>query len=71
MKFDEDLAVRNQAEKLQISDDRWAWVLPEIDRCRKMIAQARGNEMVWIHPDYKNGQNSKKKKQKREETPET
>ena len=65
MNFNKALAEKNQAEKLQISDDRWAWVLPEIDRCRKMIAYARNSEMVWIHPDYKNGQNSKKKKQKR------
>jgi len=62
MKFDEDLALKNKAEKLKISDDRWAWVLPEIDGCRKMIAQARGNEMVWVHPNYKNGKNSTKKK---------
>ena len=65
MNFNKALAEKNQAEKLQISEDRWAWVLPEIDRCRKMIAQARGNEIVWVHPDYKNGQNDKKKKQKR------
>ena len=65
MKFNEELARKNGAEKLQISADKWAWVLPEIDRCRKMIAYARNNEMVWVHPDYKNGQNSKKKKQKR------
>ena len=65
MNFNKALAEINQAEKLQISEDRWAWVLPEIDRCRKMIAQARGNEIVWVHPDYKNGQNDKKKKQKR------
>ena len=65
MRFNEKLALKNQAEKLQISENRWAWVLPEIDNGRKMIAYARGTEMVWIHPDYKNGQNSKKKKQKR------
>ena len=65
MKLNEDLAVKNGAEKLKISDDRWAWVLPEIDKCRRMIAYARNNEVVWIHPDYKNGQNDKKKKQKR------
>ena len=65
MSFDEDLAAKNMAEKLQISDDRWAWVLPEIKKCRKMIAYARGTEMVWVHPDYRHGQNNKKKKQKR------
>ena len=65
MIFNEKLALKNQAEKLQISESRWAWVLPEIDNCRKMIAYARNNKVVWIHPDYKNGQNRKKKKQKR------
>ena len=65
MSFDEKLAQKNRAEKLQISGNRRAWVLPEIDNGRKMIAYVRGTEMVWIHPDYKNGQNSKKKKQKR------
>ncbi|MAF25021.1 hypothetical protein CL634_05535 [bacterium] len=65
MILNEDLARKNRVEKLQISDDRWAWVLPEIDKARKMIAYARGTEMVWVHPDYKNGQNNKKKKQKR------
>jgi len=62
MKFNEDLAIKNGAEKLEISDDRRAWVLPEIDRCRRMIAYARNNEIVWVRPDYKNGQNDKKKK---------
>ena len=62
MKFNEDLARKNLAEKLKISADKWAWVLPEIDNCRKMISQARNNEFVWVHPDYKNGQNNKKKK---------
>ena len=62
MIFNEELARKNRAEKLQISDNNWAWVLPEIDRCRKMIAQAHNNEIVWVHPDYKNGQDSKKKK---------
>jgi len=65
MSFDEKLALKNRAEKLKISGDIRAWVLPEINDGRKMIAHARGTEMVWIHPDYKNGQNSKKKKQKR------
>ena len=63
--FDEKLAVKKRAEKLKISADKWAWVLPEIENYRKMIAYARGNEIVWVHPDYKNGQNTKKKKQTR------
>ena len=62
MKFNEGLARKNLAEKLKISADKWAWVLPEINNCRKIIAHARNNEIVWVHPDYKNGQNDKKKK---------
>ena len=62
MKFDLKLAKKNQAEKLKISDGKWAWVLPEIENCRKMIAYDLGDNMVWVHPDYKNGQDTKKKK---------
>ena len=62
MSFNEKLATKNKAEKLEISGDSWAWVLPEIENGRKMIAYVRGTETVWIHPDYKNGQDSKKKK---------
>ena len=38
MKFDLKLAKKNQAEKLKISDGKWAWVWPEIENCRKLIA---------------------------------
>tara|TARA_R110000751_G_scaffold217278_1_gene320329 strand:+ start:2726 stop:2914 length:189 start_codon:yes stop_codon:yes gene_type:complete len=62
MRFDEKLAVKKRAEKLKISDSKWAWVLPEIKNYRKMIAYARNDEVVWVHPDYKNGKNDKKKK---------
>ena len=65
MKFNEGLARKNLAEKLKISADKWAWVLPEIENGRKMIAYARQNKIVWIHPEYQNGQNNKKEKQKR------
>ena len=65
MSFNEKLATKNKAEKLEISGNSWAWVLPEIEDGRKMIAYARNNKLVWVHPEYKNGQNNKKKKQKR------
>tara|TARA_R100000908_G_scaffold62828_1_gene42534 strand:- start:450 stop:647 length:198 start_codon:yes stop_codon:yes gene_type:complete len=65
MSFDQELAEKKSAEKLQISDNSWAWVLPEIENGRKMIAYARQNKIVWIHPEYQNGQNNKKEKQKR------
>jgi hypothetical protein len=52
MRFDEKLAVKKRAEKLKISDSKWAWVLPEIKNYRKMIAYARNNEVVWVHPDW-------------------
>ena len=35
MMFDTKLAKKNKAEKLKISGDKWAWVLPEIENCRK------------------------------------
>jgi|TARA_R110000744_G_C19239979_1_gene549121 hypothetical protein len=65
MIFNEELALKNKAENMKISDDKSAWVLPENNRCRKMVAYALNKEWVWIHPDYKNGQDNKKKKQKR------
>ena len=65
MNFNLKLAKKNQAEKLEISDNTWAWVLPEKEGCRKMIAYALNNKTVWVHPDYKNGQDDKKKKQER------
>tara|TARA_Y100001938_G_scaffold145753_1_gene223170 strand:- start:44330 stop:44545 length:216 start_codon:yes stop_codon:yes gene_type:complete len=68
MTFNEDLAVKNGAEKMKISDDRSAWVLPEKESFRKMIAYAQKERWIWIHPQYKNGQDDKKKKQKRQET---
>ena len=62
MSFNEEMAQKNGAEKLEISDNTRAWVLPEIENGRKMIAYVRGSEMVWVHPNYKDEQNSKKKK---------
>ena len=65
MNFNQELAKKNLAEKLEISDNSWAWVLPESENYRKMIAYALGKKFVWIHPEYQNGQNNKKEKQKR------
>lgn len=65
MNFNQELAEKKSAEKLKISDNRWAWVLPESENYRKMIAYALGKKFVWIHPEYQNGQNNKKEKQKR------
>ena len=62
MSFNKKLATKNKAEKLKISGNNWAWVLPEIDYGRKMIAYAQNNRLIWIHPEYKNEQNNKKKK---------
>jgi lauroyl/myristoyl acyltransferase len=42
--------------------------LPEKESFRKMIAYAQKERWIWIHPQYKNGQDDKKKKQKRQET---
>ena len=68
MNFNEGLAKKNKAEKLEISGDSWAWVLPEIQDSRKMIAYARNNKLVWVHPEYKDEQVNKKQKQKRQKT---
>ena len=65
MIFNEELALKNKAENMKISDDKSAWVLPEDNHCRKMVAYAQEKEWIWIHPDYKNGQYNNKKKQKR------
>jgi len=65
MSFNEDLANENGVEKLNVSGAKWAWVLPEKDRYRKMVAYAHNKKWVWIHPDYKNGQDNKKKNKKR------
>ena len=68
MSFNEGLATKNKAEKLEISGNSWAWVLPEIQNGRKMIAYAQNNDLVWVHPEYKDEQDSKKQKQKRQKT---
>ena len=65
MSFNEDLAGKNGVEKLNISGNKWAWVLPEKDSWREMVAYAHNKNWVWIHPDYKNGQDNKKKNKKR------
>tara|TARA_A100001201_G_scaffold130099_1_gene115721 strand:+ start:215 stop:403 length:189 start_codon:yes stop_codon:yes gene_type:complete len=62
MKFNEQLALKNGAEKVKNGKVFWAWLLPEEDGFRKMVAYARKNDIFWIHPEYQNGQNDKKKK---------
>tara|TARA_B100000519_G_C14257828_1_gene445968 strand:- start:1975 stop:2163 length:189 start_codon:yes stop_codon:yes gene_type:complete len=62
MKFNEQLALKNGAEKVKNGKVFWAWLLPETDGFRKMVAYARKNDIFWIHPEYQNGQNDKKKK---------
>tara|TARA_R100000995_G_C3411876_1_gene89761 strand:+ start:171 stop:359 length:189 start_codon:yes stop_codon:yes gene_type:complete len=62
MKFNEDLALENGAEKVKNGEVFWAWLLPIKEGYRKMIAYARHDEIFWVHPEYKNGQNDKKKK---------
>ncbi len=62
MKFNEQLALKNGAEKVKNGKVFWAWLLPEKDGFHKMVAYARKNDIFWIHPEYQNGQNDKKKK---------
>lgn len=62
MKFNEDLALENGAEKVKNGKFFWAWLLPMTNGFRKMVAYAHNDEIFWIHPEYKNGQDNKKKK---------
>ena len=65
MKFNEQLALKNGAEKVKNGKVFWAWLLPEKDGFRKMVAYAHNNEIFWVHPDYKNGQDNTPKDKKR------
>jgi len=62
MIFNENLALKNGAEKVKNGDFFWAWLLPPKDGSRKMVAYAHHDDIFWIHSGYKNGQNNKKKK---------
>lgn len=69
MKLNEKLASENNVEKLKTPNGFWAWLLPEDQRSRKMVAYAHDKGWIWIHPDYLNGQDNKKKdKRAKEET---
>ena len=55
MKLDTKLAVENSAEKMKISPNTHAWVLPLKDGFHKMIAYIRGEKTVFgFIPEYKN-----------------
>jgi len=47
-------------EKLKISENQTAWLLPKSDNFRKMIAYSYNNSITWVHPEYRDGKNSKK-----------
>ena len=54
-------------ERLEVSPENHAFVLPEIAGCRKMIAYSVKSRWTWVHPDFRanNGKNRQKKKQER------
>ena len=60
MKINLDLAKKNKVEKLKISEDQAAWLLPESNNFRKMIAYSYNNSITWVHPEYRDGKNRKK-----------
>ena len=62
MKLDTKLAVENSAEKMKISPNTPAWVLPLKDGFHKMIAYIRGEKTVWVHPCFKLREKKKSKK---------
>ena len=62
MKFNKDLALKNGAEKVKNGKLFWGCLLPIKDGYRKMVAYAHRDEIFWVHPEYKNGQDDKKKK---------
>ena len=55
MTFNDKLASENNVEKLKTPNGFWAWLLPEDQRSRKMVAYAHDKGWIWIHPDYSNG----------------
>jgi hypothetical protein len=60
MKINRNLAKKNKVEKLKISENQTAWLLPKSDNFRKMIAYSYNNSITWVHPEYRDGKNSKK-----------
>lgn len=62
MIFNEELALKNGAKKVKNGDSFWAWLLPQEDGFRKMVAYARNDNIFWIHTAYQSSQNNKKKK---------
>ena len=67
MKPDIEAIEKAGGERLEVSPKNYAFVLPEIDGCRKMIAYSVKSRWTWVHPDFRgsNGKNHQKKKQKR------
>tara|TARA_R100000008_G_C3577081_1_gene165943 strand:+ start:838 stop:1026 length:189 start_codon:yes stop_codon:yes gene_type:complete len=49
-------------ELFEIDEKTSAWVLPQIQNFRKLVALSRGGTWAWVHPEFKNGKNDKKKK---------
>tara|TARA_R110002020_G_scaffold145866_2_gene320152 strand:+ start:1008 stop:1211 length:204 start_codon:yes stop_codon:yes gene_type:complete len=67
MKPNVDVIKKAGGERLEVSPKKHAFVLPEIDGFRKMVAYSVNSSWTWVHPDFResDGKNDKKKKQKR------
>mgnify|MGYP003624906953 CR=1 FL=1 len=62
MKLDLNLNKKNNVEKVKISENQTAWLLPKCNNFCKMIAYSYNGDLAWVHPEYQNGQDHKKKK---------
>ena len=67
MRPDMKLVQQAGGERLEVSPEKHALVLPEENGSRKMIAYSVDSRWTWVHPDFResHGKNNKKKKQKR------
>ena len=55
-----------KCELLEVNKKISVWALPQVKNVRKLVAQSNGGDWTWVHPDFVyNGNNHKKKKQKR------
>ena len=64
MKPDIEAIEKAGGERLEVSPKNYAFVLPETDGFRKMVAYSGNSRWTWVHCDFRgsNGKNRQKKK---------
>ena len=62
MKLNLDLVKKNNVEKVKISKNQTAWLLPKSDDFCKMVAYSYNDSLTWIHPEYRDAENRKSRK---------